>query len=63
VARNWIAKAIKHPGALRKSMGLKKNESMSMEMAEHAAKSGGKKTRKRAMLAQTLMRMGRRGAK
>ena len=50
---DWIKGAIKKPGSLRKSLGVKKGEKISAEELAKAAKSKGK-LGKRARLAQTL---------
>jgi len=50
---NWIQKAIKKPGALRKSMGVKKGEKIPAGKLAAAAKKPGKMGQ-RARLAQTL---------
>lgn len=49
----WIQKAIKKPGALRKSMGVKKGEKIPAGKLAAAAKKPGKMGQ-RARLAQTL---------
>jgi hypothetical protein len=51
---NWIAGAIKHPGALRKTAGAKKGEKIPARRLEELARSKDEKTAKRARLAQTL---------
>ncbi len=56
MAKNWIAGAIKHPGALRKSLGVKKGEKIPAGKLEKAEKAGGKLGR-RARLAETLKRI------
>lgn len=53
MAKNWIAGAIKHPGALRKSMGVKKGSKIPAKKLAAAAKKSGT-TGRRARLAQTL---------
>lgn len=51
--KNWIAEAVKKPGSLRKSLGVKKGEKITAaEMAKAAKKPG--KMGKRARLAETL---------
>ena len=50
---NWIQGAIKKPGALRKSLGVKAGEKISASKLEAAAKKPGKLGR-RARFAQTL---------
>ena len=52
----WIQKAIKKPGALRKSLGVKKGEKIPAGKLAAAAKKGGKMGQ-RARLAQTLKKM------
>jgi hypothetical protein len=52
-SKNWIADAIKKPGALKKSMGVKKGEKIPAGKLAKAAKAPGKMGQ-RARLAQTL---------
>ena len=52
----WIKKAIKHKGALRKSLGVKKGEKIPATKLVKAAKAKGTLGR-RARLAQTLRKM------
>jgi len=52
----WIQKAIKKPGALRKSLGAKKGEPIPASKLAAAAKKPGK-LGQRARLAQTLKKM------
>jgi hypothetical protein len=55
---NWIAKATaKNKGALRKTLGAKKGKPISEEKLEKAERSKDPKTRKRAMLAETLKKL------
>jgi len=56
MAKNWIKKAIKKPGALRKELHVKKGEKIPAGKLKAAAKKGGKEG-KRAKLAQTLGKM------
>lgn len=56
--KKWIQSAIKHPGALRKSLGVKEGEKIPAKKLEAAAEKGGK-LGQRARLAQTLKRVGR----
>lgn len=51
--KNWIAGAIKKPGALRKSLGVKSGETIPAGKLAKAAKASGTMG-KRARLAQTL---------
>lgn len=50
---NWIAGAIKKPGALRKELGVKKGEKIPEKKLNAAAKKPGK-VGQRARLAKTL---------
>lgn len=52
----WIQKAIKKPGALRQSLGVKKGETIPAGKLAAAAKKPGK-LGQRARLAQTLKKM------
>ena len=54
--KNWIASAIKKPGALRKSLGVKKGETIPAAKLEAASKKPGQMGQ-RARLAQTLKKM------
>ena len=56
MAKKWIQKAIKKPGALRKQLGVKKGEKIPAKKLAKAAKAGGKLGR-RARLAQTLRKL------
>ena len=60
--KNFIAKAIKKPGALRKSLGIKKGKKIPAGKLAKAAKKGGKLGR-RARLAITLKRLARKRKK
>ncbi len=53
---NWIKKAIKKPGALRKSLGVPMDKKISPKKLAAAAKKPGKMGQ-RARLAQTLKKM------
>ena len=53
VKKNWIAGAIKKPGALRKELGVKKGEKIPAKKLAAAAKKPGKEGQ-RARLAETL---------
>ena len=53
MAEKWIQKAIKSPGSLRSSLGVKKGEKIPAKKLAKAAKAPGKMG-KRARLAQTL---------
>lgn len=54
--KNWIKDAIKKPGALRKSLGVKKGEKIPAKTLAKAAKKPGKMGQ-RARFAQTLRKM------
>ena len=54
----WIQKAIKKPGALRKSLGVKKGQDIPMKKLRAAAKKPGKMGQ-RARLAETLRGLGK----
>ena len=51
--KNWIQKAIKKPGSLRKSFGVKKGQKIPAKKLNAAAKKPGK-LGQRARLAKTL---------
>jgi hypothetical protein len=53
MAEKWIQKAIKKPGALKESLGVKKGEKIPAGKLTSAAKKSGV-TGQRARLAQTL---------
>ena len=56
MAKKWIAQAIKKPGALRASLGVKAGEKIpACKLAKAAEKPGV--TGQRARLAQTLRKM------
>ena len=55
--KNWIAGAIKHPGALHKELHVKESEKIPEKKLEKAAHSKNPKERKRANLAKTLKKM------
>ena len=54
--KNWIAGAIKHPGALHKEMGIPQGKKIPAGRLAKAAKAGGK-LGQRARLAETLKKM------
>ena len=51
MAKKWIQKAIKNPGALRKKLGVKGNKTISAKKLNKAAKSKNPTTRRQANLA------------
>jgi hypothetical protein len=61
--KNWIAGAIRHPGALRKALGVKGDEPIPVSRLQAAAKSKDPKMRRRAILALTLRKLHRKRAK
>ena len=63
MAKMWIQKAIKHPGALRKTLGAKKGEPIPAAKLQKAANSENPKTAKRANLALTLKGLSHAGPK
>jgi hypothetical protein len=56
MAKNWIAGAIKSPGALRKTLGVKAGEKIPESKLAAAAEQKGV-TGQRARLAETLKKM------
>ena len=56
MAEKFIQKAIKHPGALRKSLHIKKGKTIPAKKLASAAKKPGKMGQ-RARLAETLKKM------
>ena len=56
MAEKWIQKAIKKPGALKKALGVKKDEKIPAGKLAKAAEKGGK-IGQRARLAETLKSM------
>jgi len=58
MAEKWIQKAIKKPGALRESLGVKKGQPIPEKKLAAAAKKPGKMGQ-RARLAQTLKKLGK----
>lgn len=59
MAEHWIAKAIKHKGALRRRLGIKGSRTIPASTLATAARKGGTLGRE-ARLAQTLRRLRRR---
>jgi len=56
MAEKWIQKAIRHPGALHKQLGVPAGKNIPAAKLNAAAKKGGVEG-KRARLAQTLKKM------
>ena len=61
MAKDFIQKAIKKPGALRKSLGIKKGEKIPANKLRAAAKKKGKMGQ-RARLAITLKKLNKKKA-
>ena len=59
MAKDFIQQAIKKPGALRKSLGIKKGEKIPASKLRAAAKKKGK-LGQRARLAMTLKKLNRK---
>lgn len=55
--KDWIQGAIKHPGALRKTLGVKEGEKILAKKLNEATHSSNPTTRRRANLAKTLRKM------
>lgn len=55
--KKWIAGAIKHPGALRKTLGVKEGEKIPEGKLKKAEHSKNPTTAKRARLAETLKKL------
>jgi len=54
--KKWIQSAIKHPGALRRTVGVKKGKKIPVSKLQKLAKKKGK-TGRRARLALTLRKL------
>ncbi len=54
--KNWIASAVKKPGALREQLGVKAGKNIPAKALSKAAKAPGK-LGQRARLAQTFAKM------
>ena len=55
--KKWIQKAIKHPGALHKELGVAKGKPIPEKKLEKAEKSKNPKLARQARLAETLKGM------
>ncbi len=60
--KNWIADAIKKPGALREELHVKKGKKIPKAKLKKAEKAGGK-LGKRARLAETLGKLRKKNGK
>lgn len=58
--KNFIAEAIKKPGALRKTLKVKEGHKIPEKKLEAAEHSKNPTTRKRAILAETLRKLRRK---
>jgi hypothetical protein len=56
-ADKWIQGAIKKPNALRKSLGVKEGQKIPETKLKKAEHSKNPKTKKRAVLAETLKKL------
>jgi hypothetical protein len=57
--KKWIQKAIKHPGALHRELGVPADKDIPAAKLKKAAKAGGKEG-KRARFAMTLKKLRRK---
>lgn len=57
MAKKWIQEAIKKPGALRKSLHVKKGKKIPASKLKKSEHSKNPKLRKRAQLAETLKKL------
>ena len=57
MSEKWIQGAIKHKGALHKTLGVPEGKKIPAKKLEKAEHSKNPLTRKRAVLAQTLKRL------
>lgn len=60
MSKDWISGAIKHPGALHKSLGVPQGEKIPAKKLEKAAHSDNPTLAKRARLAETLKTLHKR---
>lgn len=56
---NWIAGAVKHPGALHRQLGVPQGQKIPAAKLATAARSGDPTLRRRASLAETFRQMQR----
>lgn len=61
MADKWMSGAVKHPGALHKTLGVPAGERIPAAKLAKAAHSSNPLTRKRASLARTFARFRGRG--
>ena len=60
MSEKFIQKAIKHPGALRKKLGVKEGHNIPASKLKKAEHSKNPTTRKQAALAEMLKKIGRK---
>lgn len=60
MAKNFIQKAIKKKGALRKTLKVKKGKKITTKQLKKAEHSKNPKTRKRAHFAETLKKLAKK---
>ena len=56
----WMQEAVKKPGALRKTLHVKKGQKIPAKKLKSAEHSKNPKTRKRAILAETFRKISRK---
>lgn len=54
---NWVAGAVKHPGALHKELGVPAGKKIPVSKIDKAAHSKNPTLKKRAVLAKTFAKM------
>jgi hypothetical protein len=59
MAKNWIQKAVKHPGALHKMLGVKQGNTIPAGKLHSAAQKGGK-LGQRARFAENMKKIARK---
>jgi hypothetical protein len=57
MAKNWIAGAIRHPGALHRALGVPEGQKIPAKKMAAGAKSDNPRVRRMVGLAHTLMSM------
>lgn len=60
MSKNWISKAIEHPGSLRKSLHVPEGKNIPAKKLEKASNSDNPTLAKRANLAMTLKKLHKR---
>jgi len=60
MSKNWIAGAVKHPGALHKELGVPEGEKIPKKKIAKATHSDNPLLAKRARLAETFAKMRRK---